>query len=1448
MNTMYLAREGLRGRKRDASLLITVVALSFLFITVATIFISSINYTEERNNALLYGSFHAAHFDASQDDVERIRASFADEGDRVAASQSFGECGQFGKVASLTDALEELGAFQMTEGRMPEALGEIALEASQLTALPFGTAVGDTLPFKISFSVFESEVPTSTELNFTAESLREELSELRELSAADIDVGGDGYVEVEFAVTSPFDDSNPMSGEYTDPYYIAIPLAELSEQEFEALVLSTFNARAALSADGWGSHLPSAHRTTTDLLAYDDAIVRLYTEYNEGVVVSQKVDISFDMTICGVFESYSDRWDTGIYSAANAYVYDGTGDYVAAALTVIEDKLLKRMEYERSYDVYVRSSDALTAYDKLKGAYLAGDAGSQGTIGGTSALDWVEIEHLSEKYYIRNKDFNPSQYTECAFFPAASAYAVIDSAKELLLSHEFTCEFMSSFCGAVEYSNDYPHNLFADKYYIESASLRMMNGITGGTLIPWDVVSEALNANYGNAGEVDFLLANGSGSFTFAPQEGMSLTDVLTLYDPANASAADWVEVRHGNGVYYMESRYMPDVSGYSDSTFYYVPCTDETLARAVRTGNDGVTRSFLHLVSDSSKYSTGELVFPDAQSVVDEGVHYPYVENTLPLRINRLAYPDGSADAKAAMMLSVIGVIFATTVCSVFQIFLTQVKRRSRKLALMKSVGADNAQVASLLLCEGLIVLIIALPAGAALGGLLSYGAVALANALRDGAPIVFQIDPVSTGIGLAASVLGLFVGMLAPLIIAVRTPLRGSVSVSAGKVSHAKRAAKSEMGAQSFASVNRRHERANRRRMNLASALCCFVLTIMLIAVFLGYEAFGDYRDMVVNVDRPDYMIKLPYALGAAALDTVTEELRAIEGVEFDKLYGFRMAESAWLYSDKLLYTDNGSLSDLINQFYALLPPEAVHQYISGAAQDEGADEDDVQIVETTPAYEIAVPNSALTSTGPHSCRHSDADTWLSFFDLQVQLSLLDAFPLLFSRQGTSGQISAYARAYYDEEYGAFRFIRYTPELGEERGGELSVYCRSGAVPFSLADHVAEDSLLIAPAGSYATTVYGMNPSSSAYQLLMDAITTGELDAEAFQRGEQVILLAPMQKAGSGSGTATTGDLAALDFSRRASALLNATGRYDLTLLASHAPLYDVDDALEVGDRLWLYGRDTRVSEAGLFISVTEIETTVGAIIRYFPDEPIWPFSDSEQPYAIIASSSVVTGIYPQHISRPSRTLSTSLAIMDRLFYKGSMGGTEIYLYSQDATRGDTDLPLLSYCWDNGFTLYNYRESGASLYQASVNSSIITGLLGAAAALIAFVILRSTIVSAIEQESKRYGILQSIGVRGAQFKTYQGMLGLRQGILGVLVANAAVALVLFASVLVERAGMGFTLSELLYAAFVISMDGYPWALHAGICAAFVVVMTLLYRLPIDMVLRRSPVENIRS
>lgn len=697
--------------------------------------------------------------------------------------------------------------------------------------------------------------------------------------------------------------------------------------------------------------------------------------------------------------------------------------------------------------------------------------------------------------------------------------------------------------------------------------------------------------------------------------------------------------------------------------------------------------------------------------------------ETNPPLRVNAYAYPAEAGNTERALMITVVGVIFVTSLCAVFQIFFTQMKRRARRIVLMKAIGATNGQIASMLLWESLYLLLFSLPLGALLGTGLSYGAVSVVNLMRESTPLLFTIDLPSLLFGLASGVAAVLLGIIAPLLMAMKTPLTGSIQVEGRK----KRAALQKHVAPrktkaDFAAVSWRHIRLNAGRTLVEFALCAFIISILLISMMLAYLGFGDYKEQVLLANKPDFELEVSYAMAGRQLAEKLEELEGLEHIETMEAY--EKGERAYLSCE------------------------------------------------------------ALT-------------------------------------QGKAALPAAFAQM-----------------LGESTVEDY----------FSRADE-KDDSAPV----SYVTDLYCVNAESELFARILSALEENEIDPEKFAAGEQVIVVVPLMKKGSvepdQAADFVASDLTAIPYPKRISTLLRQAGVYASSLSRFDAALYQQDDSIAPGDPATISARNTKVGEGGASTSVLSQDVTVAGILRYCPEDGIWPFTNDVMSHSVICSFNLLDNLYPKACTRFDANGIRRLNIMSAIFYPTDYGRTFVSIYCGDGvTRENTDLPLLRYASKNYYTLRNFRESNAALYDAAVSNALITGLLGAAAGIIAMVILYNTIVSTHEQERRRFGVLQSMGVSNRRFYGLELLTGFGLGLLAVILANILVLGVLLLSSLSRGTGLGLSFGDLLRDVFARGLWLYPIKAHIALCAAFLLLTTLMQALPLKGVLRRSPIENIRG
>ena len=1437
--TRKLAQQGMKGRKRDTFLLRTVITLSFVFITLATIFISSIKHTENYQKEQLYATWQTSILGATQGEIDYVKSHFND--DEYAVSELLGTYDGVGTVGTIDDNLIGMGSFKLLEGDFPKSRNDILIESNQLGALGASVDVGDTITVEVKYQVgsisedekqtFKAKIKSNNADTLSSLSPDERESFVGKMfdSTTSCYYKGRGYVTTQFKQNGT-------------------PLSQ-SERLFEYLYYRSLY----FTDEFMGTDIYSVDETVKEVTAYDPTLytyesmtVKLFTEYyyaysqddydfvgsgvqlqndirDKGVVMNQYVVARLDFNVCGIIETYTDRWDTGFSTLANSFVCESGADFIKCAVEAATE------------------------------GFKFGDANTK--------------FNCPSNVFIKSKSLTPVEaYCVCVDASESSEKSVNETYYEFLANQTYREVMLYG-----------KPCLISDKNYDESCMVEPQTvyaPINGYAIFVWDVPEYTDAAgNHHASEEVNVLVPKDvfdmfveefvleadertaeindvlGGSFVSAASQYRILDtlkkfDIFKKYMPYGDFRKDtenWVEVWDSGTKYVLNRKYFNEKGVIeTPATYNY----DSSMNPVTIIDKDG--KETMYLVNDSEFdiyyfYLNAKLQGDDEAADLDasDREYYaslrqsPYDNTNTHLRINSLAYPEDVADTQATLTITVVGIIFITTACAVFQIFLTQIKRRTRKIALLKAVGATNGQIGGMLVWEGIYLLVIGLPLGAVIGFIVSYAAIFISNDVQAKQSIIFSVDPASLALGLVFGILALFIGMLIPMIIAIRTPLRGSMSGVGVKKTSVKRRAVSESALttrQTFASVSKRHAQSNRSKNTVSFALSTFIISIMLIALFLGFCAFDDYKKIVLNDNRPDFLISAPYGMAPRFVEDKVPEIGEVAGIS--DVYAYRVIEKVPMMHEAFSpLTEHDKRSNIIYAFRQTAGIDRLDfftqtQDLDSGSEDSSEDEDDnnnTQLLEGT-------------------------DIVISSYDKQNMLQLtaeqLARFIIPNSSVSQSMAHITNYRAYYgygDDYFDPSQFIDPSnPDAGD-----------SDPQPDDVNDNpdaASEDDETFTP---LLTTIYGIDADYPVMEQLKAAFAQSDFDEKEFAEGNQVILLVPKFLKGTSDDytSVVEGDFSKVSHAKRMSAILDAAKAFKLSYDKRFATYYDTEDVIKVGDRLEFEGSSISVGDETTSDKTIKKTATVGAIINYFPNDSIWPFSDNCMGYEVIAGNNLVTKLRPGSSRRLTAEEVQGYLMMDDLFYGGINGRTDFYIYGSDEmTRADTDLPLLTYAKSLGLSLTNYRESNSALYNEAVNNAMIIALLGIAAAMIALVILSNTVSSSVEQDSKRYGILQSIGVEARSFKLEQYRTGFLNGLISILIANALVALILFFTTFGATFGYEMSIGDYFADMIQNRLAMYPWALHAALCIVYLAIQMVIYRVPLKTVLKRSPIENIRA
>ncbi|MBE6881950.1 MAG: ABC transporter permease [Ruminococcaceae bacterium] len=794
---LKIALKGLIGNKKDTLLLWSVVALAFVFLVLSTTLITSLNNTDERQRISTYGSWQIMRAELTESEAKDF-SSLAEKSAvlpmiKVKGTDYFaGDNEYYFSVASKD--LQELGSFKLKEGRWPENGDEAVLEYARLTAL--GLELGDT--FTVASTVY---LPFDEDIIAEQTARRDEYVKLAKQSVIDFNLEifksgewvnytgieytqWDAPLKLRFFAEYVLGEGKQYIQAFADeenPYGRYIPLEEMTEEEFIKVITYYFDYYGTYGLD-IAPFMNEEDRNTwplyiNDLLGYKNMNIRvaqeksIYSDFDPYIEMSNTIDLTVTIpktyTVCGVIETYSDRWDSGKQNLPCGFILpESYDDFINAQKTVLEKyPNFGFVEYRNT--VLLSSEDKEALFDSVNG-YIKENTPFF-SVDNSVVFYWDEEkgESYDSSFLI---DFN-----------------LLDEAEEKLI----------------------PIN----SVFVPAGTENFDEYIEKTLFSPY--------ARHFNIPAKDFSLEN----------------------------SAERISVPYGIDDYIMVT--LPELSGGTvafeyEGENYKIPFEDFI--------NGDFSVAGIEIANPDHIFSYGKSRQGDYDA----------------LMTNRFAYPS-SSEGNGKVLVLVTLILFVTTVCSVFQIFFTQVRKRMCRVILMKSIGAENKQIAKMYFWEFIIFWISTFPIGIIFGLGGAYLSTMILEKIQ-GREIIFSVDTLVFVLSLAAGTLALILGMIIPVIMATGVPLTGRTARKKPLAPPKKEVQ------QNFLNVTVRGLFANRSKTAVSSALCLFMALIMTLCVFIGFRFMTPYREKVQRDGKPEYMLRTDFAMSNRQLEEYMAELEEL------------------------------------------------------------------------------------------------------------------------------------------------------------------------------------------------------------------------------------------------------------------------------------------------------------------------------------------------------------------------------------------------------------------------------------------------------------------------------------------------------------------------------------------------------------------------------------------
>ena len=761
-----IALRGLLGRRRDTALLWSVVLLAFLFLVLSTVLITSLQETDKVQQLQTYGSWQvlAAGLTGEEADTLAAQAGHALVVPLIPTSGAkFFDGDNEYYLTPYTPELEVMASLELKEGRWPQARNEIVLEYARLASL--GLKVGDSFTVLSHAQLPLTETGRETrqaEIDAVVEATRQEL--LEQFPAVHKDFTTFWYYYYEQG--TPYEDVFNLGEDFFQAYDQLTP--EQQKTAYAAFVNSAYVASA----------LPQQSKSSPNLLGIEELLLR--TSIDQGSLDPLDLAMQYQYTVCGVVETYSDRWDTGSVALPTGFVTQENYELLCSgpAAVAAEYGDYAPVEFDSLVFLTDESRSARAVWEENLPVF---NSLLRDRLDFTTPY-WMQIETEDGK-------LNFMEFSD--FSMADSEHPTWDSAVSV---HGYLLPRNADGC-AIPWSADFSDFQPVGTYF------------------------------YAITGALEQLAEEPAGTVTFTETTGN------WRLPPTHTEALDL------------------------DGAVVVVSLDDQTWEVPLE---DFLTGDF----------TIDGLSLIPSLGVLEDDLETPR-DGSL-FRLNRFAYPR-AGEGGGQMLMLVLGILFVTTVCAVFQICFTQLRRRMQRIVRMKAIGAENRQIAGMLGWEFVYFWLTAMPVGTVLGLGGAWAATALLSRVQ-GRDILLTIDPAVFLAALAAGTLALGLGMLVPMVMAVGVPLTGR-TVRKKPLPPPRRETR-----QDFLHVTLRGLWARKGKTIGGAALCVFMTAIALLCLFLGFRFLAPYQESIQRDGKPDYLLQSPYAMSERQLKehiTALEEL---------------------------------------------------------------------------------------------------------------------------------------------------------------------------------------------------------------------------------------------------------------------------------------------------------------------------------------------------------------------------------------------------------------------------------------------------------------------------------------------------------------------------------------------------------------------------------------------
>jgi len=351
----------------------------------------------------------------------------------------------------------------------------------------------------------------------------------------------------------------------------------------------------------------------------------------------------------------------------------------------------------------------------------------------------------------------------------------------------------------------------------------------------------------------------------------------------------------------------------------------------------------------------------------------------------------------------------------------------------------------------------------------------------------------------------------------------------------------------------------------------------------------------------------------------------------------------------------------------------------------------------------------------------------------------------------------------------------------------------------------------------------------------------TSSEINREAFDAGKTCILLVPRYR--ESGGKPVVSEISA-EVLAETSEDLQVGVLLDSSLQKVYAGNYCEDAALLSQDAIRISGYTQSLKNSGesLVETMNTVQVDVAAAVCQL-EKPLWPLSDGAG-VTVLCSSSLLDNVYPNALTRMTAQDSRYFRVASELYYPHCYGKTYVQLWT-DESQMDTaamERSLEILCQEYDFDLVKYHFYNQNLLETAQGSSALYLVLCINMVLITLLLLSNLLREEVEEDRRRLGVLQVLGMTDRQYLLGQSAQMAITGCLSIFLSHMLLMIALCLGFLLQGGGIPNMLLQLK-----LMLQDFPVWWDLGLCVLYLLVLQIMELYAVLPILHKPPAESIR-